>query len=47
MAKMQAMKTEVEQTKKELAEEKGRISSLIKEIGELKFTADAHVERHY
>lgn len=47
MAKIQAMKVEVEQAKKELAKEKGRISSLMEKIGKLKLAANIHVDHQY
>lgn len=47
VAKMQAMKTKAEQTRNELAKEKGKISSLMEEIKELKFMTNTHAEHCY
>lgn len=47
VAKIQAMKAEIEHTKNELAEERGRISSPMEEIGELKLAVDIYIDCSY
>lgn len=44
---MQAMKSEVQQCKKELADERGWISKLLEKNVELKLEQAIHVKCHY
>lgn len=47
MAQVAALKSEIEQAKRELAEVKGRISSYLEEISDLKVAANVQAEcRH-